>query len=319
MGRWIVGVDAGGTNTRAAGLDLDTGRLNLGHASGANWTVHGPAACAERIGAAVQEALAGNPPLALCLTVAGYYPPDHQTAAKQWAADLWPGVPVLIAPDVLAAWAGAHGGEPGVVLISGTGSICYGRNSAGDDARAGGWGPLFGDEGSAYAAGVAALRRLAAQVDRTGASTTLAERVLEKWPELGGELRAWLRGVYRCGWGREQVAKLAREVKELAEAGDSVCIAILEQVAQDLAVQALGVERQLGERRLPLAIQGGFGGGSPRVAGSLREELRRAGSTLHLVEQRMNPLQGAVLLAAELLGGVELMRSAREVLQCTTS
>jgi len=319
MGRWIVGVDAGGTNTRAAGLDLDTGRLSLGHASGANWTVHGPVVCAERIGAAVEEALAGNPSRALCLTVAGYYPPDHQAVAEQWAADLWPGVPVRIAPDVLAAWAGAHGGEAGVVLISGTGSICYGRNSAGGDARVGGWGPLFGDEGSAYAAGVASLRRLAAQVDGTGAATALAKRVLERWPELGGDLRTWLRGIYRCGWGREQVAKLAREVNELAEAGDPVCIEVLEQVAHDLAVQALGVERQLQERQLPLAIQGGFGGGSARVTGSLRTVLRDAGSTLQLVEERMNPLHGAVLLAAELLGGAELMRSAREVLQCTTS
>jgi N-acetylglucosamine kinase-like BadF-type ATPase len=204
------------------------------------------------------------------------------------------------------------------VLISGTGSICYGRSSAGADARAGGWGPLFGDEGSAYAAGVASLRQLAAQVDGTGAATALAARVLERWPELGGDLRGWLRGVYRCGWGREQVAKLAREVKELAGAGDSVCMQVLEQVVQDLAVQALGVERTLREERLPLAIQGGFGGGSPGITRSLREVLREAGSTLQLVEGRMNPLQGAVLLAAELLGGTELMRTAREVLECTT-
>lgn len=315
MGRWLVGVDAGGTNTRAAGLDLETGRLTLGHAPGANWTVHGPALCAERIGGAVQEALAGNPAQALCLTVAGYYPPDHQADAQRWAVDLWPLTPVRLAPDVLAAWAGAHEGEAGVVLISGTGSICYGRSATGAEARAGGWGPLFGDEGSAYAAGVAALRRLAAQVDRTGPSTPLAERVLERWPELGTDLRGWLRGVYRCGWGREQVALLAREVKEAAEAGDPISLEILEQVARDLAVQALGVERQLQQAQLPLAVQGGFGTGSPRLTERLRQTLQQAGSELQLVEGKMSPLHGAVLLAAELLGGAELLRRAREVLR----
>ena len=54
-----------------------------------------------------------------------------------------------IAPDVVGAWAGAFGGEPGIVLISGTGSICYGRNAAREEVRAGGWGPLFSDQGSA--------------------------------------------------------------------------------------------------------------------------------------------------------------------------
>jgi N-acetylglucosamine kinase-like BadF-type ATPase len=315
MGRWIVGVDAGGTNTRAAGLNLETGRLTLGHAAGANWTVHGPELCAERIGGAVQEALAGNSAQALCITVAGYYPPDHQADAQRWAAGLWPNTPVRLAPDVLAAWAGAHGGEAGVVLISGTGSICYGRNSAGAEARAGGWGPLFGDEGSAYAAGMAALRRLAAQVDHTGPVTPLAERVLVRWPELGADLRGWLRGVYRCGWGREQVANVAREVKEAAEAGDPVSLEILEQVARDLAVQAAGVERQLQETRLPLALQGGFGTGSPLVTERLGHALGHAGSELQLVEGQMSPLHGAVLLAAELLGGAVLMQSAREVLR----
>jgi N-acetylglucosamine kinase-like BadF-type ATPase len=314
MARWIVGVDAGGTNTRAAGLDLDAGQTTVGHGAGANWTVHGPEACAERIGGAIRDALSENRPQALCITIAGYYPPDHREAAESWASALWPGIPVRLAPDVLAAWAGAHGGEPGLVLISGTGSICYGRNSTGVEARAGGWGPLFGDEGSAYAAGVAALRRLAAQVDGIGPETALSERVLEQWPRLGGDLRAWLRGVYRLGWGREQVAKLAREVKEVAEAGDPICIAVLEQVAGDLAAQALGVERQLGEARLPLAIQGGFGASSPIVTRCLNRVLRESGSGLQLVEGRLSPLNGAVLLAVELLGGRELVRRAREVM-----
>lgn len=287
----------------------------MGHAAGANWTVHGPDACGERIGAAVQEALEGNRPAALCITVAGYYPPDHQVEATRWASTLWPETPVRLAPDVLAAWAGAHAGEPGIVLISGTGSICYGRSSSGAEARVGGWGPLFGDEGSAYAAGVAALRRLAAQVDGTGPETALAARVLERWPKLGADLRSWLRGVYRLGWGREQVARLAREVKEVAEAGEATCTGILQQAAEDLAVQALGVERQLGENGLPLAIQGGFGATTPIIYRHLEKTLRGSGSSLHLVEGRLSPLNGAVLLAVEQLGGKELVRSAREVMQ----
>jgi hypothetical protein len=74
------------------------------------------------------------------------------------------------------------------------------------------------------------------------------------------------------------------------------------------------VERKLREAPLPLAVQGGFGAGSPWVTATLRRVLCEAGSELKLVEGRLSPLNGAVLLAAELLGGKELLKSAREVL-----
>jgi N-acetylglucosamine kinase-like BadF-type ATPase len=312
MGRWIVGVDAGGTNTRALARDLDSGAVGSGTAGGANWTVHGPELCAARIGEAVFQALKGGIPAAICLCAAGFYPPDHRQAAEAWAQAHWPGIPVRIEPDVLAAWAGAHGGEAGIVLISGTGSICYGQGSTGGGARTGGWGPLFGDEGSGYEAGVAGLRALAASVDGIGAETLLAERVLQRWPELGGELRGWLRGIYRCGWRREEISALAREVTECAEAGDPVCHGILTASAVGLARQALGVQRLLGESGLPLSVQGGFGGAARMVLQELETALRANAATLHLVKGRLRPLDGAVLLAAELLGGKELLRSVRE-------
>src|SRR5579864_1057330 len=52
--------------------------------------------------------------------------------------------------DALVALSGATAGQPGVIAIAGTGSIAFGRNASGKTARAGGWGYLFGDEGSAF-------------------------------------------------------------------------------------------------------------------------------------------------------------------------
>lgn len=66
---------------------------------------------------------------------------------------------VKVLSDAELAHERSFGKRPGIVLISGTGSIAYGRNSQGRAARAGGWGPLLGDEGSSFWIGAEGLRR----------------------------------------------------------------------------------------------------------------------------------------------------------------
>ncbi|MFN3650469.1 MAG: N-acetylglucosamine kinase [Armatimonadota bacterium] len=303
MERWIVGVDAGGTRTRALALDLSSGERRSAEGPGANWTVHGPETCAERLSSVVASALGGRAtPAAICLCIAGYYPPDHAAQVQAFTGRAWPGLPVLVEPDVVAAWAGAHAGGPGIVAIAGTGSICYGRLADGTSARAGGWGPLFGDEGSGYAIGVAALRAMAQCVDLGSDETALLGRLPARWPELGREPREWLRGVYRHGWGRDQIAALASEVIAAAEGGDGRSEAIIRTAAVDLASQVRTVELRLGYAGLPLALQGGIAGSSALYRETVAAHLLRLGSTVHLETPRTSPLEGAVLLAADLLG-----------------
>lgn len=311
---YLAAVDAGGTNTRAIALCVETGELRQARAAGANWTVHGAAVCQERITAAITHAFPRNvTPSALAVCVAGYYPPDHAPTAEAWLGERWPGVPAQVLPDVVGAWAGALCGEPGIVVISGTGSIAYGRNAAGQDARAGGWGPLFGDEGSGFAVGVAALRLLAATVDGMEPESALAGRLIQRWPELGADLRTWLRGIYRAGWAREQVAALAREVVEAAQEEDAGAFRIIQDAACQLTRQAEAVASQLHAYGLALALQGGLGSSDVmRRAVIEQAPYQRAG--LQLVPPSFGPLEGALLLAAELAGGAELRHRVREIL-----
>lgn len=305
----LVGVDAGGTSTRALAFDPQTGESRTARRDGANWTVHGPDLCRERLGGAVAEAAGSRPIHSLALCVAGYYPPDHQQAAEAWARATWPEVPHLtIQTDVHAAWAGAFGGEPGIVVISGTGSIAYGRNAAGEEARAGGWGPLFGDEGSAYHAGIILLRRMAHQIDwRYRELGDLEKQVMQAWPELGDEPRSWLRGVYRHQWGREQIAALAGIVAQAADtADDDGAWAIIGVLGRALVDLASCVNHCLGsEAETEVALQGGLG----ERCVTLRERFQAladerhkreggAGSRLRLVSPKYAPVQGALILAA---------------------
>ncbi len=317
---WIVGVDAGGTHTRAAAWSEEAGTIRTGSAEGANWTVHGPDLCRERIGQAVRDALPEEAsPDGLSICMAGYYPPDHGAAVAAWMTAAWPGAQARLATtDVVGAWAGAHGGEAGVVLIGGTGSICYGRLPDGREARAGGWGPLFNDQGSGYAVGIACLRALADQVDGIGPATCLAERVMARWPhpetaDTSREgMRSWLRGIYRHRWGREAIARLSEEVVAAAQEGDGVAAGILTQAGEDLAEMARAVERSLAISGLPLAYQGGF----LTAASGLQVEaaLRRGGSSLRVVNPRFTPLEGALLLAAEAVGGRPALEQVRSSL-----
>jgi N-acetylglucosamine kinase-like BadF-type ATPase len=199
------------------------------------------------------------------------------------------------------------------VLISGTGSICYGRNSRKKEARAGGWGPLFGDEGSAYHVGILTLQRLAALVDWNSRPNRLAKHLLQRWPELGPDIRTWLRGIYRHQWGREQIAEMAAEVGLLADLGDGDASAILLTAASRLSEMVDAVSQSLGREALPVAVEGGLGTGSRK----LREHLKRFLSDrkeLKLVEPQYSPLDGALLLAAEQWGGRDAVRHLREKL-----
>lgn len=315
----LIGVDAGGTSTKALALNLATGERREARAEGANWTVHGPAVCAERLTAAVTEVAAGRAIQSLALCIAGFYPPDHAEAANAWARAQWPEIPHLtIQPDVHAAWAGAFSGKPGIVVISGTGSIVYGRNAAGEEARAGGWGPLYGDQGSAYALGLRTLERMSLYVDcRATHQVNMFRAAMAKWPELGSDLPSWLRGVYRERWGREEIAALGGFVAASAYRQRDNQHALMIGPVADLVDQVRIVNRILypgSEKKTLVALQGGLGERHSYYETFLTVlDMYRniEGYGLKVRRARRSPLEGALLLAAESVGEPRLLNRVR--------
>src|SRR3954469_773501 len=85
----------------------------------------------------------------------------------------------LITDDAHIALSGAAAGEPGIIVIAGTGSIAYGRNTANTVARAGGWGYVFGDEGGAFDIARQAIRAIVRQEEGWGPPTPLRNVLLE--------------------------------------------------------------------------------------------------------------------------------------------
>ena len=166
----VLGVDGGGTSTVAL-LALPKGEpIGRGVAGPSNAKAVGAAAARQALEAAIAAAFAdagleSRTVSVACLGLAGFDRPEDKQLLGEWAeAGKWAERLILGNDGDLVVAAGTADGW-GVGVIAGTGSIAVARTPDGRKSRAGGWGHLIGDEGSAYGLVLAALRRLARRAD----------------------------------------------------------------------------------------------------------------------------------------------------------
>jgi N-acetylglucosamine kinase-like BadF-type ATPase len=145
--------------------------------------------------------------------------------------------------DALIALSGATAGQPGLIAISGTGSIAFGRNASGKTARAAGWGYMFGDEGSGFYITRQALRAALRSEEGWGPSTSLRSILLDATG--AANVDELLHRLYTPEFPRSRIAGLAKLVDQAAENGDSTAHHILNEAAQQLAIIAAAVRGQL--------------------------------------------------------------------------
>ena len=298
---YILGVDGGATKTVALLGDLD-GRVlarGIGGPSNAN-AVGFDAACAALEGA-IHMARANYPGemRALCLGLAGAGRKVDTERFQNWALRKYPKTVVKVVSDaeILLITVGPSG--PTLALICGTGSIVYGRTVTGELIRAGGWGYLFGDEGSGYAIGSAALRAVMQAYDGRGSKTSLSELVLERYglhtpPEL-------VQTIYGAESPRLEVASLAELVEQAAEQDDSVAIAILKEAADELARTIAASYPRLGTSAFPLIITGGTILHGRYLKKAFHEACKTQRLEFTVVQYIAEPAEGALKLARKLL------------------
>jgi N-acetylglucosamine kinase len=130
-----------------------------------------------------------------------------------------------------------------MIVIAGTGSIAFGENAAGETARAGGWGYLFGDEGGAFDIARQAIRATLREHEGWGAHTALTPALLEATES--SDPNQMMHRFYTPEWPRARAATLARVVNRIAESGDPVALDLMNAAAQHLAFLSAAVRRQL--------------------------------------------------------------------------
>src|SRR3989449_9405871 len=183
----FLGIDGGATKTSCLVGD-EKSVLGSGASGSSNLIRVGEAQARESLTTAIHQACAAArvSPAQIhktCVGLAGAARPEISSAARRVMLEIVGGE-VQIVGDTIIALEAAFGRGPGVVVISGTGSIAYGRNAAGQSARAGGWGFAISDEGSGHWIGrtavAAAVRAL--DLDDAGATNqSLLENLMKFW------------------------------------------------------------------------------------------------------------------------------------------
>jgi N-acetylglucosamine kinase-like BadF-type ATPase len=149
----------------------------------------------------------------------------------------------IVTDDARIALTGATAGEPGVIVIAGTGSIAFGRSASGQTARAGGWGYLFGDEGGGFYIVRQALRAALRWEEGWGTPTALHSALLHA--SGARDINDLMHRCYTPEFPRARVAAYAKLVDEAAVNGDASAREILHESAQQLALLAASVRQQL--------------------------------------------------------------------------
>jgi N-acetylglucosamine kinase-like BadF-type ATPase len=301
----FVGLDLGGSGTRAALADADgnllaTGQgISSGHVSGAVGRRH--------LGRALDGALASIAPFIAgeqCVIHAGTRGlsiPGRRESLSRELSTRFPTAQTHISNDALIALWGGLGGREGVAVLAGTGSIALARSRDGREGRAGGWGYLLGDEGSGYWLGreaIAALLRVVEQRDPPGPLTDLVRVALGRRAQSVPDVIAWV----NSGDGQvTRLANLAPLVGQAADAGDPLAADILCRGAQALADITAAAVRQVWPAdppdRLPVACCGGVWAAGPRLGDPFATALADMLPSSRPMPPFLPPVGGAVLLA----------------------
>jgi N-acetylglucosamine kinase-like BadF-type ATPase len=298
MSRLYLGIDGGQSSTKALLAD-ETGKV-IGRGNGGPCNHAGSdegrakflSAVGDCLRQAYHEAGVESSSLrfaSVCLGLSGGSEDKEAFTREIIASDRY-----KLTHDAEIALLGGTAGEPGIIIIAGTGSIAFGRNAQMQTARAGGWGHIFGDEGGGFDLARQALRRALQYEEGWGPPTVLHKVLLEV--SGTGTANALLHHFYNH-FDRTQIATYAKLVTHAAEHGDEVALEVLQNAARDLCGYVSGVYRQLfaNKETVPIVHVGGVFQ-SDALLDLLRERVKSA-LQCPLLRPRFSPVAGALLEA----------------------
>jgi N-acetylglucosamine kinase-like BadF-type ATPase len=300
----VLAIDAGGTSCRAALSNMDGHIVHYAEGGPCNYQSVGVKQARENLtgvldqlksvsgqGLWVEQAVIG---------IAGLDTEHDQLIIESFVKEAFRQANVQAATlvlnnDGMITLLGSIGEAPGLIVVSGTGSIVLGRTSDGRQTRVGGWGHRIGDDGSGHAIGQSALRHLIKAFDGCEPVSGLRDAILQELQlHTIPELMAW---VYSDSYTVERVASLAPIVFRLAHSGDSAASAILERAGSDLACACATVIEQLGLEKAPfdMVIAGGILQKDTLVMNHMMDALTKNFKNFHVTHSYNEPIYSALL------------------------
>uniref|UniRef100_B0T4F6 ATPase BadF/BadG/BcrA/BcrD type n=1 Tax=Caulobacter sp. (strain K31) TaxID=366602 RepID=B0T4F6_CAUSK len=305
----FLGVDGGGTKTAFVLTDRD-GRELARHEGGSSYHIQ---VGVENLHALLQEGVhavldkAGASPDDVIFAFFGL-PAHGEDSQVQPVLDVIPEAVLghrryACGNDMICGWAGSLGGEDGINIVAGTGSIGYGERQ-GLSARGGGWGEVFSDEGSAYWIAVQGLNAFSRMADGRLPRGPLHD-LLTRELELKSDLDICAYVYAKSAPQRDRIAALSRLVARAAAQGDEAARRIFTDAGRELAAIVEAIRQRLqyqpGET-VNLSYSGGVFQGGELILQPFRQHLSLHSPDYRLVTPRHGPALGAALYAARLSG-----------------
>jgi N-acetylmuramic acid 6-phosphate etherase len=275
----LLGIEGGGTQTIAL-LAPSSGRaVARGEFGPGNLQLLQAAGLSKRLREIRVWQRTLHPTIAgIVIGMAGTRTEQDRKQIHSAAAAVWPGIPCYATNDLETALAAAEAPDDAgpvtrVLVVSGTGSCCFGKTPSGKAVQFGGWGHLLGDKGSGYEIGLRALRASVFYYDRDGEWSRLGQGVLRALQlNEPNDLIAWVKQA-----SKDEIAALAVEVFAAAERRDPIALDILAGAAASLAKDAIACSRRLVKPGTPVQFifsgsvllkQSGF---ARKIAAKIRE------------------------------------------------
>ena len=298
---YFLGVDGGASKTAALVTDDGGKSLGDGVAGPSNHLRVGIETAARNIERAVNKALvnadvASREIVWAYCGIAGADHPAHRQEIVDSLNIFFPRGNFTVDNDARIALTGAIGFGAGVVVIAGTGSVAYGRNEAGEEARAGGWGPTLGDEGSAYGIARVGLGAVLRAYDGRGPSTKMLDILNHDYQLAASEIP---RFVYATTTHADDIARYSKLVIEAAEAEDAVACSILQDAGRELGACVLAVAQRLRivDRQFPTAYVGGAFHAGELLLAPMRDAVKAKAPQAVIGPPQRTPVEGAAMMA----------------------
>ncbi len=301
----FLGIDGGGTKTHAVLIDEFGEIAGEGFSGASNPLRVGIERAVGNIFKAADNACdaAGRSRtdiVAIECGLAGVRREDLRRSVRQRISDNYRLKAVEVLTDAEIALYSVNSGKAALVVIAGTGSICFGRDDKGKTAIAGGWGPLAGDEGGGAGIARHALQAVAKAVDGRGEPTILSRYATEYFRTSTPE--DVMVAIYTPQTDNAKIAGFARFVVKAAKEKDKIALEILRAGGAELGIAAIAVIKKLNlqKKKLPIGFVGSVFKAGNLITDSLIETVHLKAPNAFLVEPKLSPAQAAAEMAIKL-------------------
>ena len=293
---YILGIEGGGTRTTALLADARGREIQRAIFGPGNVRLLDDRALGRLLR---QVAKQFESPDAIGLGLAGARHAKDRARVQAEVAKVWKATPCRVTHDLEIALAGFNAKETAVLVLSGTGSCCFGKAAEGRTVKMGGWGHILGDKGSGFEIGLRALKAVVFYFDRDGTWSRLGESLLTATgTNEPDDLIDWVAAA-----DKNAVAALAPEVFAAAKKRDRIARDILEGAAGMLAKDAVNCAVKLAQKNKPVhfVLAGGVLRSQPAFARKVRQAICERWPQATVQVQKHEGVWGAIELAKNLL------------------